>query len=143
MSKRIVCWPRYRPITIFRIELSATGQARIREHEMTLQPSAARSTTFHSTANEDDVLFRHALGKTVRRLRRDRELSQAQLGALSGLAQNHIGEIERVPRDMRLQTIVSLASAFEMHASELLAQAEQFAREQAAKQPTPDGSVAR
>jgi transcriptional regulator with XRE-family HTH domain len=88
------------------------------------------------------VLLRRALGKTVRRLRRDRELSQAQLGLRTGLAHNHIGEIERVPRDLRLRTIVSLAGAFDMHPSELLAQAEEFAREQAVQQPKPSSPAA-
>ncbi|HZV75664.1 MAG TPA: helix-turn-helix transcriptional regulator [Conexibacter sp.] len=88
------------------------------------------------------MLLRRALGKTIRRLRRDRDLSQDQLGERTGLARNHIGEIERVPRDLRLQTIVSLASAFDMHVSELLARAEEFAREQAAQQPKSDDSAA-
>jgi len=105
------------------------------------QQPTARHTTSRAAERQGDVLLRRALGKTVRRLRRDRELSQAQLGRRTGLAHNHIGEIERVPRDLRLQTIVSLAGAFDMHASELLAQAEAFAREQAVQQPKPCSSA--
>jgi DNA-binding XRE family transcriptional regulator len=106
--------------------------------QVTLQQSTSRPTTLLSVKGEGDVLLRRALGKTIRRLRRDRDLSQGQLGERTGLAQNHIGEIERVPRDLRLQTIVSLARAFDMPASELLAQAETLAREQAPEQPKAD-----
>jgi transcriptional regulator with XRE-family HTH domain len=98
--------------------------------------------THLSAEREDHLLLRRALGKTVRRLRREEEISQADLAARAGLATNHIGEIERVPRDLRLQTIVSLAGAFDMHGSELLARAEEFAREQAFKQPKPGTSTA-
>ncbi len=99
-------------------------------------------TLQQSTARPSDVLLRGALGTTIRRLRRDRDLSQAQLGKRAGLAHNHIGEIERVPRDMKLQTMVSLAKAFDMRVSELLAQAEKLARDQASEQPRLDSSAA-
>jgi ribosome-binding protein aMBF1 (putative translation factor) len=123
---------------------SATSMSglRTREHEMTLQQSTPRPTALRSAEREVDVLLRRALGKTVRRLRRDRDLSQGQLSERTGLARNHIGEIERVPRNLTLQTIVSLARAFDMHVSELLARAEELAREQASNQRSPDGSAA-
>ncbi|MBS1869440.1 MAG: helix-turn-helix transcriptional regulator [Actinobacteria bacterium] len=124
-----------------RVRDRQTSGSRAREHEMTLQQSTPR-IALRSAERDDDVLFRRALAKTIRRLRRDRELSQAELGERTGLARNHIGEIERVPRNLTLQTIVSLARAFDMHVSELLARAEEFAREQASNQRSPDGSAA-
>jgi transcriptional regulator with XRE-family HTH domain len=108
---------------------------------MTLQQSTPQPTALRCVERERDALLRRALGKTVRRLRRDRDLSQDQLSARTGLARNHIGEIEREPRNLTLQTIVSLARAFDMHVSELLARAEEFARDQASNQRSPDGSA--
>jgi transcriptional regulator with XRE-family HTH domain len=84
-----------------------------------------------STENGSDLSLRRAFGKTIRRLRRDKDLSQAELAARAGLAQNHIGEIERSQRDVKLQTIVSLAAALGMYPWQLLARAEAHAREQA------------
>lgn len=76
-----------------------------------------------------------ALGVTVRRLRRYQGLSQAEFAERAGLATNHVGEIERAGREPKLQTIVSLASGLGIQASELLARAEAFAREQALVPP--------
>jgi DNA-binding XRE family transcriptional regulator len=78
----------------------------------------------------DDVSLRHALGRTVRQLRRLRDLTQAEFADCAGIARNHIGEIERARGDLKLQTIVSLAGALGLRPSELLARAEAYARGQ-------------
>lgn len=109
---------------------------------MTLQQSTAQPSARLSAETRDDVLLRGALGTAIRQLRRDRDLSQVVLGERTGLAHNHIGEIERAPRDMKLQAMVSIARAFGMRVSELLAQAEELARDQASEQPKPDSSAA-
>ncbi|HEU4702461.1 MAG TPA: helix-turn-helix transcriptional regulator [Conexibacter sp.] len=94
---------------------------------MTLEQPLTTQPTGESIG---DLPLRHALGRTVRQLRRFRDLSQAEFADRAGLARNHIGEIERSAGDLKLQTIVSLADALDIHPSELLARAEAFAREQ-------------
>lgn len=99
-------------------------------------------TSQPTAESEDHLLLRRALGKTVRRLRREEEISQSDLAVRAGLAMNHIGEIERVPRNLTLQTIALLARAFDMQVSELLALAEELARKQTAQQPRPEAAAA-
>jgi transcriptional regulator with XRE-family HTH domain len=85
--------------------------------------------------SDEHLLLRRALGRTVRRLRRDEEVSQADFAARAGLAANHLGEIERSERGLMLQTIMALASALDMDVSELLARAEALARTQTVGHP--------
>lgn len=62
-----------------------------------------------------------AFGRTVRRARRDRDLSQEALARAAGLAAKHVSEIERANRDPRLTTLLKLAEALDLRAGELLA----------------------
>lgn len=96
-----------------------------------------RIATLRPLDERDRLQLESALGQTVRRLRRYKDLSQAELAERAGLARNHVGEIERLGGEPKLQTIVSLAGGLGIHASELLARAEAFAREQALAPPTP------
>ena len=50
-----------------------------------------------------------AFARTVRRLRRERDLSQRALAAVAGLAEKHVSEIERGNREPKLSTIFKLA----------------------------------
>jgi transcriptional regulator with XRE-family HTH domain len=61
-----------------------------------------------------------AFGRTVRKARRDRELSQEALADEAGLSAKHVGEIERANKDPRLTTVLKLASALELRSHELL-----------------------
>ncbi len=61
-----------------------------------------------------------AFGRTVRRARRDRDLSQEALAAEAGLSAKHIGEIERANKDPRLTTVLKIARALELRSGELL-----------------------
>lgn len=61
-----------------------------------------------------------AFGRTVRKTRRDRELSQEALADRAGLSSKHIGEIERANKDPRLTTVLKLARALDVRSSELL-----------------------
>jgi transcriptional regulator with XRE-family HTH domain len=61
-------------------------------------------------------------GRTLRKARRDRDLSQEALAAEAGLSAKHVGEIERANKDPRLTTVLKLASALEMRSGELLSQ---------------------
>jgi transcriptional regulator with XRE-family HTH domain len=61
-------------------------------------------------------------GRTVRRIRRERDLSQLALAGAAGLAEKHVSEIERANREPKLTTILKLAKGLGMPAGELIAQ---------------------
>jgi len=63
-----------------------------------------------------------AFGRTLRKARRDRDLSQEALAHEAGLSAKHVGEIERANKDPRLTTVLRLADALEMRSGELFAQ---------------------
>jgi len=63
-----------------------------------------------------------AFGRTVRKARRDRDLSQEALADEAGLSAKHVGEIERANKDPRLTTVLKLATALELRASDLFRQ---------------------
>jgi len=60
-----------------------------------------------------------AFGRTLRKARRDRDLSQEALADGAGLSAKHVGEIERANKDPRLTTVLKLANALEMRSGEL------------------------
>ena len=61
------------------------------------------------------------LGRTIRKARRDLDLSQEALAARAGLSSKHVGEIERANKDPRITTILKLAAALDLTAGELFA----------------------
>ena len=67
--------------------------------------------------NADEELL--ALGRTVRRLRIERGLSQEELADLSGLHRNYIGGIERGERNVGVRALFSLARGLGVPAQEL------------------------
>ncbi len=60
-----------------------------------------------------------AFWRTLRKARRDRELSQEALAAEAGLSAKHVGEIERANKDPRLTTVLKLASALDLRSGDL------------------------
>jgi transcriptional regulator with XRE-family HTH domain len=60
-----------------------------------------------------------AFGRTLRKARRDRDLSQEALADEAGLSAKHVGEIERANKDPRLTTVLKLADALDLRTSEL------------------------
>ncbi len=68
----------------------------------------------------DTADHRHVFGRVLRRIRRDRELSQDALADLAGMASKHVSELERGRKEPRLGTLVQLADALGMSSSELL-----------------------
>lgn len=62
-----------------------------------------------------------AFGRTIRRARRDLDLSQEALADRAGLSAKHVGEIERANKDPRMTTVFRLASALELATGELFA----------------------
>jgi transcriptional regulator with XRE-family HTH domain len=61
-------------------------------------------------------------GRTVRRIRRQRDLSQQALAGAAGLAEKHVSEIERANREPKLTTILKLAKGLDMPPGELIAE---------------------
>lgn len=51
----------------------------------------------------------NAIIKEIKRLRQEKGLSQAALGAKLGLPQSHISKIEKGETDLRLSTLIELA----------------------------------
>jgi transcriptional regulator with XRE-family HTH domain len=63
-----------------------------------------------------------AFARTVRRLRRERDLSQRALAAVAGLAEKHVSEIERGNREPKLTTIFKLAKGLGVPAEALISE---------------------
>lgn len=60
------------------------------------------------------------VGANVRRLRKQRGLSQEQLAGEAGIAMRHVGRIERGESSPTVDALGKLASVLEVHPSELL-----------------------
>ena len=68
-----------------------------------------------------------ALGKAVEQLRKDRGLTQEELGSLVFTDHNLAGKIERGQRDPHYSTLLRLATALETKPETILALARRFA----------------
>jgi transcriptional regulator with XRE-family HTH domain len=62
-----------------------------------------------------------ALGRTLRKARRDRDLSQEAIARRAGMHPNHVGTIERGTKDLRATTLLRLIEALEMSPAQLFA----------------------
>jgi len=60
-----------------------------------------------------------ALGSSLRRIRRERNMSQEETARRAGVHPNHVGRIERGSKDVRVTTLLSLLSALEVSPAEL------------------------
>jgi transcriptional regulator with XRE-family HTH domain len=65
--------------------------------------------------------LRNRLGFNVRRLRKERDLSQERLSVLSGLARAYVSSVETGRRNATLDTLEILARTLGVDASELVA----------------------
>jgi transcriptional regulator with XRE-family HTH domain len=65
-----------------------------------------------------------AFARTIRQLRRARELSQEALAAAAGVHPKHVSEIERANKDPRSTTVLRLAEALGVTPAELYARCE-------------------
>jgi transcriptional regulator with XRE-family HTH domain len=61
------------------------------------------------------------LGARIRQLRKEREWSQEDLAAASGMHWTYIGQVERGERNLTIQSIRSIAKGLNLKMSELLA----------------------
>ena len=60
------------------------------------------------------------LGRNLRRLRKERELTQEEVGHRSGVHPTEVSRIEAGKRDPQVSTVERLAKALGVHASDLL-----------------------
>ena len=65
-----------------------------------------------------------AFGRTVRRLRENRGLSQEKLAELAGLHRTYIGDVERGTRNIALVNMTRIAKALGTSLSRIIAEME-------------------
>lgn len=68
---------------------------------------------------------RYAIGRVVRRLRKERGLSQEVFSGLAGLARSHLAMIENGDKQPNFETVWRIANAFDLSPHELVRQIEQ------------------
>jgi transcriptional regulator with XRE-family HTH domain len=68
------------------------------------------------------MTLRRILARNLKRLRRERGLSQEELADLAGLNRNYVGMIERQENAASVDTVEALAEALEIKAAQLLEQ---------------------
>jgi transcriptional regulator with XRE-family HTH domain len=61
-----------------------------------------------------------SFGLAVRRLRRERKISQEKLSQLAGINRTYMGDVERGERNLSLQNMVKIAAALGVEPSKLL-----------------------
>ena len=67
----------------------------------------------------------HAVGQTIRNLRKAKGTSQDVLSGFAGIARTHLSIIENGTKQANFETIWKIASALEMRPSELVAKIEE------------------
>lgn len=70
--------------------------------------------------------IRKALGKTVREIRLDKNLSQEKLAELASLDRSYISEIENAEKTASILTVYKLALALDHKPSALLQEMEKY-----------------
>jgi len=78
-----------------------------------------------------------AFAKTLREIRRERGLSQEELGFQSGYHRTYISLLERGLMNPSLRTIFSLASALKMSGAEMVARVEARLNKKPLAEPQP------
>jgi transcriptional regulator with XRE-family HTH domain len=66
------------------------------------------------------MTLRRTLARNLKRLRRERGLTQEELADLAGLNRNYVGMIERQENAASVDTLEALAEALQIKASQLL-----------------------
>lgn len=61
-----------------------------------------------------------SLGEAIRRLRKNKSISQEKLALLADLDRSYVGRVERGDNNVALLTLMKLAAALDMRISELL-----------------------
>lgn len=63
---------------------------------------------------------REAIGKVIRRIRRERKLSQEVISGFAGIARSHLAMIETGTKQPNFETVWAIANAFELQPHELV-----------------------
>lgn len=63
---------------------------------------------------------RYAIGKVIRRLRKEKKLSQEVVSGLAGLARSHLAMIENGSKQANFETIWKIANALGLYPHELV-----------------------
>ena len=71
-----------------------------------------------------------AMGRAIRALRQERQLSQEVLSGLAGIARTHLSMIEKGDKQVTFKTLWKLADALDMRPSQLVERIEQECRDQ-------------
>ena len=66
------------------------------------------------------MALRRTLARNLKRLRRERGLTQEELADLAGLNRNYVGMIERQENAATVDTLEALADALQIKAAQLL-----------------------
>lgn len=61
-----------------------------------------------------------AVGRVIRKLRKDKKLSQEVFSGFAGLARSHLAMIENGDKKANFETVWRIAMAFDMHPYELV-----------------------
>lgn len=65
------------------------------------------------------------VGQVIRRIRKQRNMSQELLSGLAGIARSHLSMIENGTKQPNFETVWRIAAALELRPSELVAEIEQ------------------
>lgn len=65
------------------------------------------------------------IGLTIRKLRKEKEISQEVLSGLAGIARTHLTMIENGNKQANFETLCKIAAAFDMKPSELIRRIEE------------------
>lgn len=68
---------------------------------------------------------RLVIGQVIRRLRKDKGMTQELLSGFAGIARSHLAMIENGTKQPNFETLWRIAAALEMKPSELVAEIEQ------------------
>ena len=79
------------------------------------------------------IFDRNAVGATIKKLRKEKGLSQEVLSGLADIGRSHLAMIETGKKHANLETVWKIAGAFNMNPSELIRQIEQHKRCPSAK----------
>lgn len=71
---------------------------------------------------------REAISRVIRRIRKERKLSQEVVSGFAGIARSHLAMIETGAKQPNFETIWNLANAFEMEPHELVKLIEEDAK---------------
>lgn len=74
-------------------------------------------------SNENFDVYLKSIGSTIRKLRKELDLSQEELAHRSSIDRSHMGKIERGERNVSIVNIIRISRALQCSLSDLLRRA--------------------